>query len=203
MTREVRCLGQVEARAAAEGEPRAIAGYAAVFNSDTRIGDYFIERIAPGAFAKAIGRDDVRCLFNHSDNLVLGRTKSGTLRLSEDSKGLRYECDPPDTTWARDVVALIGRGDVSQSSFAFRALRQEWDDSGEIPVRTILEVELYDVSPVTYPAYDDTEVGVRCLTEARSAGLIKPPGVVPGRTTNTQLRMRAGLDLRARTPSRA
>ncbi len=198
MTREVRTLGQIERRAPVEGQPRQIVGYAAVFNSDARIGDYFIERIAPGAFAAAIARDDVRCLFNHSDNLVLGRTASGTLRLSEDEKGLRYEVDTPDTAWARDLVTLIDRGDVSQSSFAFRATRQEWDDTGELPVRTILEVELLDVSPVTYPAYDDTQVGVRCLAEARSAGQLKsrsPAAANP-------LRLRADIDLRARTASR-
>jgi HK97 family phage prohead protease len=201
MTREIRTFGgEVSRRATAdEGAPRPIGGYAAVFNSDTRIGDYFIERIAPGAFTAAIARDDVRCLYNHHDRYVIGRTASGTLRLSEDATGLAYEADPPDATWARDMVVSIERGDINQSSFAFRATREQWDETGELPVRTILEVELLDVSPVTYPAYDDSTVGVRAqavLAEARSAGRL----VVPSRfnTAATKLRMRSALDLRTR-----
>jgi HK97 family phage prohead protease len=202
MSREIRSLaGELEARA--EGEARKIVGYAAVFNSDANIGDYFIERIAPGAFAKAIGRDDVRCLFNHSDNLVLGRSTSGTLRLAEDDRGLRYECDPPETNWARDLLELISRGDVNQSSFAFRATREEWDETGALPIRTLLELELYDVSPVTYPAYQDTEVGVRAqavLREARTAGRLA--GNAPRSVAAGRFRMRADLDLRLRSLSR-
>jgi HK97 family phage prohead protease len=204
MTREIRTFGDVSRRAAgADGAPRPIAGYAAVFNSDANIGDYFIERIAPGAFAKAITRDDVRCLFNHRDEYVIGRTKAGTLRLSEDDHGLAYEADPPDAEWARGLVASIDRGDISQSSFAFRALKEEWDETGALPVRTLLELELLDVSPVTYPAYEDTEVGVRAqqiVIEARTAGrLVAPPRFNPAAA---KLRMRAGLDLRSRTVSR-
>lgn len=200
--REVRTTGDVVRRAAAGGDqPRPIAGHAAVFNRDANIGDYFIERIAPGAFAKAIGRDDVRALFNHSDMHVIGRNTAGTLRLSEDDVGLYYEADPPDAQWARDMVASIDRGDISQSSFAFRATKQQWDESGELPVRTILELELLDVSPVTYPAYEDTDVGVRAkavILEARSSGLlVNPPRFNPAAH---KLRMRAGLDLRARSP---
>ena len=164
--------GLVEIRAAGEGEGamRQIVGYAAKFGADADIGGYFIERIAAGAFARAIARpDDVRCLFNHSDNYVLGRVSSKTLRLSEDNVGLRYEVDPPETNWARDLVTSIDRGDISQSSFCFRALREEWDETGDLPVRTLLEVELLDVSPVTYPAYLDTEVGVRSLAQFRAA----------------------------------
>lgn len=164
--------GLVEIRAAGEGETaiRQIVGYAAKFGIDADIGGYFIERIAPGAFARAIARpDDVRGLFNHSDNYVLGRVSSGTLKLAEDNVGLRYEIDPPETQWARDLVTSIDRGDISQSSFCFRALKEEWDETGEIPIRTLLEVELLDVSPVTYPAYVDTEVGVRSLQQFRAA----------------------------------
>lgn len=199
--REIRSVGEAVRRAAGDdAQVRPIEGYAAVFNSDATIGDYFVERIAPGAFTAAIKRDDVRCLFNHNDNYVLGRSTAKTLRLSEDDHGLRYECDPPETTWARDLVVSIDRGDINQSSFAFRAVKQEWDETGPLPVRTILEVELLDVSPVTYPAYDDTEVGVRAaalLVEARGSGLLtaKPPALV---RSGAHLRMRAEIDLRAR-----
>jgi HK97 family phage prohead protease len=200
MSREVRTLGQVEARAAADGEPRMIVGYAAVFNSNADIAGYFVERIAPGAFSAAIGRDDVRALFNHDENLVLGRTVSGTLKLSEDATGLRYEISPPDTSWARDLVVSIERGDVSQSSFAFRATKEQWDETGDLPVRTILEAELFDVSPVTYPAYDDTEVGVRSLAAAREAR--REPGSRPVVSAADKLRAEVEIDLRARQISR-
>jgi len=154
---ERRRLGDVvEARAAEGGSGRTIVGYAAVFNSTTDIG-FFRERIAPGAFSAAIARDDVRALVNHSDSRVLGRNKSGTLRLFEDERGLRYEIDAPDTQEARDLLVLMDRGDINQSSFAFVATSETWDETGDKPLRTVNEVRLYDVSVVTYPAYEDTE----------------------------------------------
>lgn len=173
---EKRAAGPVEIRAAGENSVRQIVGYAAKFGLNANIGGYFIERIAPGAFAGALSRpDDVRALFDHSTKYVLGRTSSGTLALVEDEIGLRYEVTPPDASWARDLTVSIERGDISQSSFTFRALREEWDETGELPVRTLLEVELFDVSPVTFPAYDDTEVGVRSLEQFREArGLALP-----------------------------
>lgn len=161
---------RVEARAEgdADGEkPRQLVGYAAVFDTETVIYDYFRERISPGAFAGAI-EGDVRALWNHDTNHVLGRTKAGTLRLSEDEKGLRVEIDPPDTQLGRDLMVSVDRGDISQMSFAFRAIREEWEErEGEMPLRTILEAELFEVSPVTFPAYEDTEISAR--SEAKAA----------------------------------
>lgn len=149
-----------------------ISGYAAVFNKETVIGGMwgFREKIAPGAFDDAIGRDDVRALFNHNPDILLGRTESGTLRLSVDKRGLKYDIDLPDTAQARDVRTLIKRGDVSGSSFGFRVNDDEWDDSpvreGKLPIRTITKVELFDVSPVTYPAYPQTSVSARSKAQA-------------------------------------
>jgi HK97 family phage prohead protease len=165
---ERRALNQrVEFRAADDGAGQKAVGYAAIFNTETPIGSWFREKIAPGAFANAIKSDDVRALFNHDSNLVLGRNKAGTLRLEEDDKGLRYEIDLPDTQVGRDVAVSLDRGDVDGSSFAFRATREEWDETGEIPLRTVLEAELYDVGPVTYPAYEDSEASVRDALTAR------------------------------------
>lgn len=155
----------VEVRA--ESEKRTLSGYAALFNSDTTIGDYFVERIAPGAFDKAVGAD-VRALIDHDTGRVIGRTKSGTLRLEADSRGLRVEIDVPDTVDGRDLWTLVERGDVSGMSFGFRVTKQEWDESGDMPKRTILEVELYEVSAVAFPAYDDTSLAVRSLEAARA-----------------------------------
>lgn len=152
-----------------------IEGHAAVFDSLSVELWGFFEEIAPGAFADSIAAgDDVRALFNHDPNYVLGRTRNGTLRLAEDEIGLRVEFEPPDTAQARDVVTLIERGDVSQMSFAFAVLEEKWRiDDMERYVRRIVRAKLYDVSPVTYPAYPATDVGVR------AAGVFGEIPVIP------------------------
>jgi HK97 family phage prohead protease len=127
----------------------------------------FREKIAPGAFKKALKSSDVRMLWNHDPNIVLGRTTSGTLTLKEDKNGLYIENTPPDTQLVRDMVlSPIERGDVTQQSFGFTIKKDSWEEpdenSNELPTRTIEEVrELFDVSPVTYPAYPDTTVALR------------------------------------------
>jgi HK97 family phage prohead protease len=158
--REVRSMPVRELRA--DDDTKTITGYAAVFGANADLG-FFEERIAPGAFARAIDEDqDVRALWNHDANFILGRTKSGTLRLAEDDTGLRIDIDPPDTQTARDLVESIRRGDVDQMSFAFRAVKESWTErDGELPLRELEDVDLFDVSPVTYPAYEATSVGLR------------------------------------------
>ena len=147
---------------------RKIAGYGAVFNVETDIDGMFREKIAPGAFSNSLD-GDVRSFFNHDSNNVLGRTSSGTLRLSEDSTGLKYEVDLPDTQIARDLQVSMDRGDVDGSSFAFTVTRERWDETGDVPLRTIEEVNLYEVGPVTVPAYPDAKVALRSLEESRKA----------------------------------
>ena len=144
-----------------------LVGHAAVFNVEAVIAGMFRESIAPRAFRKSIKEQDVRALFNHDPAHVLGRNKSGTLRLTEDDVGLSYEIDLPDTQTARDLWTLIDRGDITQSSFAFetvKELRTEPDvDAGEtLPLFVQKECRLWDVSPVTYPAYEQTDVSARC-----------------------------------------
>ncbi len=150
-----------------EGKPPMLRGHAAVFNQLSEDLGGFREQIAPGAFLEAIEKDDVRALFNHDPNFVLGRKASGTLRLAEDARGLAIECDPPDTQMVRDlVIEPMRRGDINQMSFGFsmRPNGQDWakNDDGQI-VRTLKRVRLMDVSPVTFPAYPETDVGVREL----------------------------------------
>lgn len=163
--REVRASQPAEIRADETGI--RVAGYAAVFNQPADIGGYFVEVLAPGAFRAAVGRDDVVFLVNH-EGLPLARTRSGTLTLSEDGHGLRVEtvldAEDPDV---RAIVPKMRRGDLDKMSFAFRATRQQWDDTVDPPRRTILEAELYDVSIVTTPAYDGTEIGLRSLEQHR------------------------------------
>jgi Escherichia/Staphylococcus phage prohead protease len=143
----------------AEGEGHTITGYAAVFNSLSQVLWGFREMIAPGAFADSLS-DDVRALWNHDTAIVLGRTKSGTLRLHEDETGLRIEIDPPESAAA--YLESIARGDVDQMSFGFNTLEDDWneDDEGQV-IRTLRKVKLFEVSPVTFPAYTATSVGVR------------------------------------------
>lgn len=163
--RETRALSApVEVRAKDGG--RTIAGYAAIFNEVADIGGYFREQIAPGAFTKAV-KGDVRALFDHDSAHVLGRTKSGTLRLREDERGLAVEIDLPDTQVARDLTASMERGDIDGMSFGFVVTKQTWDETQDPPLRTVQEVELSEVSVVTFPAYPDASIALRSLTEAR------------------------------------
>lgn len=168
--RRVQTLKPITLRSADDGG-NILDGYGAVFNEETVIGGGmwgFRERIAPGAFADSIIADDVRGLFNHDANFVLGRNVSGTMRLKEDGIGLHYEIDlNPDDNQAVRVAAMIKRGDVSGSSFAFSVADEgdAWDftevKNGKLPLRTITRAQLYDVSPVTYPAYPQTTVSAR------------------------------------------
>ncbi len=166
--------GAVEVRQ--RGNATVIEGHAAVFEKLSQNLGGFVERVMPGAFTKTLQEADVRALFNHDENLVLGRNKSGTLELSEDESGLYYRISPPDTTYANDLRAIIERGDVSQSSFAFMTIEDEWGLSEQdFPRRDLLQVHLVDVSPVTYPAYLDTDAGTG--RSAALAGLSKRTGV--------------------------
>lgn len=159
----------------ADEDGQKLDGYAAVFNRETVIGGAFREAIAPGAFTAAMAGGDVRALFNHDPNQVLGRTASKTMTLEQDDNGLRYVIVPPDTTLGRDVMALVARGDVTGSSFGFTVKRDEWrkaDEPGGLPLRTIHEVEwLRDVGPVTFPAYEETTVQAR----SHAAAMVAPP----------------------------
>jgi len=150
-----------------EGKPPMVAGYAALFNSLSVDLGGFKERIAPGAFRAALGGDVVG-LLNHDANLVLSRQSNGTLRLQEDERGLPFEMDMPDTQAGRDTFALVKRGDVKGTSFAFSLEKggASWHREGEQLVRTITKVaSLRDVGPVTFPAYPETSVATRSLKE--------------------------------------
>ena len=146
-----------------DGEPTKIVGHAAVFDILSEELGFYREKIAPGAFAKTIEDADVRALFNHDPNLVLGRTKSGTLSLAEDERGLAVEITPPATQWARDLIEVMRRGDVDQMSFGFSIVEEGWEGDPENPIRILKEVRLFDVSVVTFPAYPATDAHVRSL----------------------------------------
>jgi len=174
--RESRTVARaVEARATGDdrGAHTEIAGYAALFNTPATIAEQFVEVIDEGAFDDTIG-DDVRVLFNHDPNQLLGRTKSGTATIAVDADGLRYTVTPPATQVGRDVLELVQRGDVDGSSFGFRVLEDRWTPgatAGDLPVRHVQRVALLDVSPVTVPAYSETTAEVRDQAAAVEAGV--------------------------------
>lgn len=165
--------GTVIARSEGENMPKEIGGIAAVINSVTDLG-YFEEVIERGAFDYALSKDyDIRCLFNHEAELILGRTLSGTCNVFVNGDGnLEYTWVPDyENPTHMSVVRSIMRGDITQSSFAFTIKEQKWSDStkyGTMGKRTITIIEdLYDVSPVTYPAYADTEADARSIVAMR------------------------------------
>ena len=155
-----------------EGDTLTAVGYAAMFNRLSQNLGGFVERVAPATFRSTLNQSDVRALFNHEPDHLLGRSSTGTLRLSEDDQGLRYEIDLPATTLGRDVAELLRRGDISGSSFGFRTISDEWSETEDgYPLRTLTEVALRDVGPVTFPAYSSTEASLRSLADDRELDL--------------------------------
>lgn len=146
-----------------------IDGYAAVFNQMSEDLGGFREKILPGAFANSIRTDDIRALLNHDPNYVLGRNTAGTLRLAEDEHGLKIEIDLPDTQYARDLVAVMNRGDIDQMSFGFRTITDNWRKENDLLIRELIDVQLFDVSAVTYPAYPQTVAHARDILNAHQA----------------------------------
>lgn len=167
--RELRMLPMTELRIAdSDGGDATIEGHAAVFDSwsETLGGIFpFKEIVRKGAFNESIGKDDIRALFNHDPNYVLGRNRAGTLELVEDDIGLRVKITPPDTSWAKDILTSIRRGDITQMSIGFIVEDDKWSTKDGMDVREIRKVQLFDVSPVTFPAYTATDVGVRAMQE--------------------------------------
>jgi HK97 family phage prohead protease len=162
--KEYRTLPMTELRAEEADGKKVICGHAAVFDSwSETLGGFFPfkEKVRAGAFQRSIDKDDIRALFNHDANHVLGRNRAGTLELTEDEKGLFVRIMPPDTQWARDLQISIARGDISQMSFGFTVEKDEWSTANGVDTRELIEVRLFDVSPVTFPAYTQTDVGVR------------------------------------------
>jgi len=167
-------------------------GYAALFNSWSQDLGGFREQIAPGAFAKSLPADDIRALLNHDPNYVLGRNRSGTLVLTEDDRGLHFEVTAPNTQWARDLYESVKRGDIDQCSFGFRVVRDDWRSADGIDERTLLEVRLFDVSIVTYPAYPATSANVRSYADVLEEHRATAPAGAPARIGL----MRMKLDLK-------
>ena len=167
LNKEIRTFDVQDLELRMDGDKPTVVGYGAVFNSMSNDLGGFREFIAPNAFEGRL-EDDVRFLINHDANLILARTTNGTLRLSVDEKGLRYEADMPNTSTARDLMELLKNGTISQSSFAFTVEEDSWEVKDGMNIRTIDKVsQLYDVSSVTYPAYNSasSSVALRSMKE--------------------------------------
>ena len=190
--KEIRVLGldvsglQVEKRE--DGNPK-ISGYAAIFNSDSEdMG--FVERIKPGAFKKALRKSDVRALFNHDANLIFGRS-GVNLKMKEDKTGLFMEVSPLTTSTYKMVEENIQSGLVTQQSFAFTVEEDEWNE--DFTKRTINKVgQIFDVSPVTYPAYADTTVALRSMEDKKKAITEDDGNESPTTDTNPESRNDSG-----------
>ena len=162
--------GDVELRA--ESDTLTAVGYAARFNTLSQNLGGFVESIDPAAFNQTVKEADVRALFNHDPNFVLGRMSAGTLRLEVDKVGLRYEVDLPNTSTGRDLAELLKRGDISGSSFGFRVIEDAWGETPDgFPQRSLKAVALRDIGPVTFPAYTAADVALRSLAEQRHLDL--------------------------------
>lgn len=143
-------------------QERKLVGYAVRWNSLSEIiWDEFREQFAPGAFADSLASGaDCRALFEHDYTQLLGRTTSGTLTLTEDNTGLRFELTPPDTQLGRDVLTLVERGDISGMSFGFRALKEAWDIAQSPYLRTVTAAELREITVTSMPAYPESGVEI-------------------------------------------
>ena len=159
--RRTMIVADAEMRVTEDAKPK-LAGYAAKYGKQTDLG-FFKEKIQAGAFDEVLKTSDTRALKNHDPNLLLGRESSGTLRLKTNSVGLQFEIDVPETTTGKDTMEEIRRGDMTGCSFAFIVDEEEWKHTeGQPSERTIVKIaRLFDVGPVTYPAYEDTSVAVR------------------------------------------
>lgn len=160
---------EIERRRAPETatRDRQITGYAAVYGARSADLGGFVETVAPGAFTETLRRgDDCLALWNHDANTVLGRRNAETLTLADDPRGLLFAIDVPDTTAGRDALVSVGRGDVTGASFAFRVVEDAWDFSGDVALRTLVRVDLVDITLTAIPAYADTEVALRSLSRA-------------------------------------
>lgn len=165
-TTEKRELPQstIELRESEDGQ-RTISGYAVKWEMKSHPMGFwtrFREQFKKGSFTESLTKEDQRALWSHDISKVLGRTKNGTLRLYEDDIGLRFELDLPNTTLGNDAYETIKRGDVDGVSFGFRMRKQEWDESDpDNIVRTIVQADLFEISPVGFPAYPDSQVSAR------------------------------------------
>lgn len=189
MDKERRFLPKTEVRIVpSDAGPGKLVGTAAVYDTLSEDLGGFHEIIKPGTFTESLKTADVRCLIDHNSSLLLGRNKSGTLRLLDSATGLNIEDDLPNTSYALDLVAVMGRGDLTGMSFGFHVLEDCWEaDAQGRMIRTVTKADIFDVSAVTYPAYVDTKIALRSL------GLHKQSAVDPDASRKLRLQFNESL----------
>lgn len=196
---------KLELRAAGEGSPGTIVGYAAIFEDPSEIYPGTMEVIAPGAFSDSLSRgDDVRAFAQHDKAAIIGRRSAETLRIEEDATGLRVEIDLPDTTIAHDLAENLRLGNLDGMSFGFIARQVEWtftDGEDEPDTRRLLEVDLVEVSVVTFAAYDSTSAALRCAKAVQAEADQLSQEAAAHRAANTR-RLASPQTLRLRAAAR-
>jgi HK97 family phage prohead protease len=161
---------ETRARVMDAQDGNTIIGYAAVFHSEAVIAGEFREKISPGAFADTLRRNDVLALFHHDSARILGRMSAGTLRLAEDAKGLHCETDAdPSTPDGATALGVVRRREVRGMSFGFRVLAENWSETRGLPLRTLTEIELVEVTLTGFPAYEETSAALRSLERWRGS----------------------------------
>ena len=181
-------LAGLELRETGTDQAPQLVGHASVFNQWATItelwGESWEESVAPGAYKKTIAEADIRALWNHDPNVVLGRNKANTLTLGEDVIGLAVTITPPDSEWGRPVLEAVRRGDVSGMSIAFQVVKDEWTrpdrkkEPNALPKRLIREARLLDVSPVTFPVFSQTDINARAENSTQEHMLLEALQVV-------------------------
>jgi len=194
----------VEIRTLDDGQA-VIEGYVVKWNQRSHVitdwfGDKFVERVAKGAFTRSLQeKEDIKAFWDHKTHMVLGSTKAGTLELTEDDIGLRYKIIPPDNTWGRDAVESIRRGDVSGTSFGFYTRKDDWEYLAEEDLyqRTLLDIDLVEISPTPLPAYPDSEAQIseRNLSHESKEKLQKLKSSVKGGDDTERRRLELELEL--------
>jgi|SRR6185436_3012487 len=195
METERRVVTSAELRVVNDGLRTKFVGHAIVFNSLSEPLMFFREIIAPEAVDRTINEKiDVRALIDHDPAKLMGRLSARTLVMKKDQEGLRVEIDPPDTSYSRDAMESIKRGDLTGMSFAFRTLKDQWDENTDPPTRTVLDMRISEVSLVTFPAYPATDVDVA----QRSLNAFRKERAVIEQTYPPLSMRRRLLDLEAR-----
>jgi uncharacterized protein len=166
LTRTMFAASGLEVRKASDGK-QTLVGYAVRWDQLSEpICGMFREKVSAGAFINSLMENNIRALWNHNPDLVLGATKSGTMRCKEDKNGLAFEIDLPDTQAGRDAAVTVSRGDVDGMSFGFNVRKQEWDETDpKNIIRTLTDVDLREISPTPFPAYSQTSVGMRSMAD--------------------------------------
>jgi uncharacterized protein len=178
MEKEIRQLPteKLEVRAATDGQKKTIGGYAVKYNSPTlmrdRWGDEFLEEISSGAFDTSLQSRKQKALWNHDSSKPLGSVNANTLRFNPDTTGLNYDIDMPNNTFGNDAFESVQRGDVDGSSFGFVCVSDVWSkiqyEGREVYKRSIIEADLFEVSPCTFPAYESSQISVRSFEDFKA-----------------------------------